>query len=62
MANVDITVHHTEGDSDYKICTVACKSAQAKPTGVMADDTDIFHLLIHHADLSDYYENISYVK
>ena len=39
MANVDITVQHAEGDSDYKICTVACKSAQA---GVIADDTDIF--------------------
>ena len=39
MANVDITVQHAEGDSDYKICTVACRSAQA---GVIADDTDIF--------------------
>ena len=58
MANVDITVQHAEGDSDYKICTVACRSAQAKPTGVIADDTDIFQLLIQHADLSDYYENM----
>ena len=39
MANVDITVQHAEGDSDYKICTVACRSAQA---GVIADYTDIF--------------------
>ena len=39
MANVDITVQHAEGDSDYKICTVTCRSAQA---GVIADDTDIF--------------------
>ena len=39
MANVDITVQHAEGDSDYKICTVACRSAQA---GVMAVYTDIF--------------------
>ena len=39
MANVDITVHHAEGDSDYKICTVACRSAKA---GVIAYDTDIF--------------------
>ena len=29
-----------------------------KPIGVIADDTDIFQLLIHHADLSDYYENM----
>ena len=58
MANVDITVQHAEGDSDYKICTVACRSAQAKPTGVITDGTDIFQLLIHHADLSDYYENM----
>ena len=53
MAKVDTTVQHAEGDSDYKICTVACRSAQAKPTGVIADDTDIFQLLIHHSDLSD---------
>ena len=39
MANVDFTVQHAEGDSDYKICTVASRSAQA---GVIADDTDIF--------------------
>ena len=38
MANVDITVQHAE-DSDYKICTVACRSAQA---GVIAGYTDIF--------------------
>ena len=25
MANVDITVQHAEGDSDYMICTVACR-------------------------------------
>ena len=53
MAKVDTTVQHAEGDSDYKICTVACRSAQAKPTGVIADDTDISQLLIHHSDLSD---------
>ena len=47
-----------EGDSDYKICTVACRSAQTKPTGVIANDTDIFQLLIHHADPSDYYKNM----
>ena len=51
MAKVDTTVQHAKGDSDYKICTVACRSAQAKPTGVIADD--IFQLLIHHSDLSD---------
>ena len=39
MANVDITVQHADSDSDYKICTVACRSAQA---GVIADDTGIF--------------------
>ena len=38
MANVDITVQHAEGDSDYKICTVACRSQ----AGVIADDMDIF--------------------
>ena len=58
MANLDIAVLHAESDSDYKICTVACRSAQTKTTGVIADDTDIFQLLIHHADLSDYYENM----
>ena len=39
MANVDFTVQHAEGDSDYKICTVACRSAQA---GGIADYTYIF--------------------
>ena len=39
MANVDITVQHAEGDSDNKICTMACRSAQA---GVIANFTDIF--------------------
>ena len=58
MANVDNTVQHAEGDSDYTICTVACRSAQAKPTGVIAVDKDIFQLLIQHADMSDYYENM----
>ena len=53
MAKVDTTVQHAKGDSDYEICTVACRSAQANPTGVIADDTDIFQLLIHHSDLSD---------
>ena len=43
MANVDITVQHAEGDSEYKICTVACRSAQADC--VIADDTDIFSQL-----------------
>ena len=32
-------------------------SAQTKPAAVIANDTDIFQFLIHHADLSDYYEN-----
>ena len=58
MINVDTTVQRAEGDSDYKICTVACRSAQAKPTDDIEDDTDICQLLIHHADLSDYYENM----
>ena len=40
--------------------TVACRSAQAKSIGgnVIADRTDFFQLLIQHADLSDYYENM----
>ena len=58
MANVDNAVQQAEGDPDYKICTVARRSAQTKPTGVIADDTDIIHFLIHHADLSDYYGNM----
>ena len=43
------------------MCTMSCESTQTKPTGVIADDTDIFQLLIHHTDLSDYYENM-YMK
>ena len=58
MVNVDITFQHAVCDSDYKISTVACMSTLAKPRGFIADNTDMFQLLIHHADLSDYYENM----
>ena len=40
MAKVNTTVQYAEGDSDYKICTGACRSAQATPTGATADDTE----------------------
>ena len=58
MANVDITVQYAEGDSDYKICVPWPAGQHKLNQGVIADDTDIFQLLIHHADLSDYYENM----
>ena len=30
-------------------CLLACSSANDKPTVVVADDTDVFQLLVHHA-------------
>ena len=40
MAKVNTTVQYAEGDSDYKICTGACRSTQTTPTDVIADDTE----------------------
>ena len=49
MSTAGITVEHSQGDADYMICLLACSSAKDKPT-VVADDADVFQLLVHHAD------------
>ena len=49
LVKEEITVEHAEGDADYKICMLACLSATKKPTAVVAEDSDIFQLMTHHA-------------
>ena len=46
MIKVGIAVEHANGDADYKICWSACFHAREKPTAVLADDTDVFQLLV----------------
>lgn len=53
MVKSNIAVEHAEGDADYKISMLACFSASTKPTAVVAEDSDIFQLLLHHADIKD---------
>ena len=50
MSSACINIEHSQGDADYVICLLACSSAKDKPTVVVADDTDVFQLLVHHAD------------
>ena len=58
LAMAGVTVEHAEGDADYKICTVACLSAITKPTAVVAEDSDVFQLLVYHADATGRSENL----
>lgn len=53
MAEQEIRVVHADGDADYTICMEACRSAFYKPTAVVAEDTDVFQLLVHHSDPTD---------
>ena len=54
MSKAGISVAHAEGDADYKICKMACASAVRHPTAVVAEDTDVFQLLTHHASPTDF--------
>ena len=54
ISNAGISVAHTEGDADYKICKMACASAVRQPTAVVAEDTDVVLLLTHHASPTDF--------
>ena len=45
-----IQVKHSEADADYNIAMTACSAAQVTPVTVIADDTDVLVLLIHHMD------------
>ena len=53
-----IQIEHADGDADYTICKLACLSAATKPTAVVAEDSDIFQLMVHHADKTDQSENL----
>ena len=41
-------VHHAEGDADFLVMKTAVECADHIDTVVIADDTDILILLIHH--------------
>jgi hypothetical protein len=58
MENASISVEHAQGDADYKICKLACLSALKKPTAVVAEDTDVLQLLVHHADSTEQSEQL----
>lgn len=58
MVKAGITVEHAEGDADYQICMLACLSAKNSRTAVVAEDTDVFQLMIHHADATDNSNNL----
>lgn len=53
MTKAGISVAHADGNADYKICKMACASAVRQPTAVVAEDTDVFQLLTHHASPTD---------
>ncbi|CAM1297738.1 Uncharacterised protein r2_g707 [Pycnogonum litorale] len=46
---VGCEVHHAGGDADLLVVTTAVACAEQGDTVVIADDTDILILLIHHA-------------
>ena len=48
MAKHGLRVKHASGDADYDIAMAACASAHTKPVIVVASDTDILVLLLHH--------------
>ena len=54
MSKAGISVAHADGDADYKICKMACASAVRQPTAVVAEETDMFQLLTHHASPTDF--------
>lgn len=49
LRSAGCTVHHAKGDADLLIVTKAIEGAEIRDTVVVADDTDILVLLVHHA-------------
>ena len=49
LSKAGCTIHHARGDADCLIVQKAIESAQVKPTVLVADDTDLLCLLLHHA-------------
>ena len=50
MVRAGIHVEHALGDADYKICQTARAHTITSPVAVVAEDSDDFQLLVHHAD------------
>ena len=50
MVRAGIHVEHPLGDADYKICQTARAHTITSPVAVVAEDSDVFQLLVHHAD------------
>ena len=50
MVQTGIHVEHAPGDADYKICQTARAHTITSPVAVVAEDSDVFQLLVHHAD------------
>ena len=50
MVRAGIHVEHASADADYKICQTACVHTIRSPIAVVAEDSDVFKLLVHHAD------------
>ncbi len=58
LVKADVDVEHAQGEADYKIVISACSSANRKPTVVVAEDSDVFQLMIYHADATDNSEHL----
>jgi len=50
MVRAGIHAEHASGDADYKICQTACAHTITSAAAVVAEDSDAFQLLVHHAD------------
>ena len=50
MVRTGIHAEHAPADADYKICQTARAHTISSPVTVVAEDPDVFQLLVHHAD------------
>ena len=58
LQNSGCEVRHARGDADLLIMETAVAAAESRQTIVIADDTDILVLLIHHANNSEVANNL----
>ena len=49
-----VDVKHADGDADFTICKMACCFSTERPTAVVAEDSDVFQLMTHHANSQDF--------
>ena len=61
MVKADISVEHAEEGADNRICMVECFAVKKRRTAVVAEDSDVLQLMIHHANATDNSENICMV-